>query len=110
LELGGLPRNFPIFGTEQGLTGSHSSNVIKDTSVETKALYVAGITALQAALGWKMVTWYSHDDELCGNPSKNPRVAEALDWCSRLGGKRLTSVSCTGAEVIVRTTSGMLKF
>ena len=89
---GGLPRDTLVYGMEQAMTGRHDDAVLKEWPPEQMARYVAGVTALYAALGWQKVTWYSHDDDLFGNPSKMSIVSSALDWCNDLRGRTITSV------------------
>jgi hypothetical protein len=104
---GGLPPDFPIYGTEQGI--ALEGPALEWPSLK-KAKFVALATALYAALGWKMVTWYSHDDPFSGNPAEDEIVSAALDWCSRLGGKTITSIDAIDGSVLVKTTALDLLF
>jgi hypothetical protein len=102
----GLPPDFPLYGTEQGI----SLEPLPWPALD-KARFVALATALYAALGWRLVTWYSHDDDFSGNPAKESIVAAALDWCSQLGGKTITSIDRTiDGSVLVKTTAMDLLF
>jgi hypothetical protein len=99
----------PIYGMEHGITGGPSS--VPLWRPEEKARYVAACTAMYAALGWRTVAWYGHDDELSGNPSTTPVVATAMDWCCQLAGKTLLSVDRgVDGAIMVRHTRGKMVF
>lgn len=81
----------PIYTTETGYTEQSSFNSMP---VEQQASMLRRQAAVQAALGVKALCFYSHDDAFCGNPSKNPPIAAAInDVHTHLAGATLRQVS-----------------
>ena len=83
--------NVPVYTTE---TGYSEQSPFNNMPLEMKASMLRRQAAVQAALGVKMLCFYSHDDQFCGNPSINPPVAAAInDVQTHLAGATLRQVS-----------------
>jgi hypothetical protein len=93
LVAGGLASTFPIYATEQGISGDTTSTFFSSMSDISKAQYVFRVSILGIILGWKSVIWYSHDTKFSGNPSTSTNVSHALDLANSLSGKTITKVT-----------------
>lgn len=65
----------PIYDTEFGFL---QGNAFHSLSRVDQAATLRRFAAVQAGLGVRGLFFYSHDDELVGNPSLHPEVAEAI--------------------------------
>ena len=104
LKLLGL--NLPIYNTEIGYEQKGSDFAHSDLA--GKASLLRRQAAVQAALGVRGMYFYSHDDDLVGDPSRHVEIAHALDEInSRLAGKTLRQVTILGnGKVRVESTDG----
>ena len=95
----------PIFTTESGYMHDPSFDGV---SLDGKARQLRRQAAVQAALGVQCVCFYAHDDEYCGNPSRNGVIAAAINEIhTKLAGQRLEQVTVQkSGEVSVQASSG----
>ena len=94
----------PIYTTETGYERAPFNSM----PVEEQAAMLRRQAAVQAALGVKALCFYSHDDQLCGNPSQHPEISAAIDDVhTHLAGATLRQVSVlpTGQVNVVSRSS-----
>lgn len=95
----------PLFNTECGFIAPHP---FRDLPPLQQAVALKRLGALQAAAGVQGLYFYSHDDDLIGNPAMHPEIAEAIGALQRdVAGKTLRQVSLRGdGSVRVATDAG----
>jgi hypothetical protein len=107
---GGLASSFPVYGMEQAIAASVSSSLL-NRPAEWKAKYVFRVSAIQAALGWKKVTWYSHDDVFFGYPANSNLISGALAAVASLAGKTITAIQLLSNGVFrVTHSTGIIEY
>ncbi len=83
--------SLPLYDTEFGFLAGDSFHRL-DRAAQAMAL--RRCAAVQAALGVQGIYLYAHDDDLVGNPSLHPEVAEAIgDVHAMIAGKTLKQVT-----------------
>lgn len=99
--LGLMQIKLPLYNTECGFIRPDPFHQLTpaDQATQLKRLAV-----IQAALGVQGLFFYSHDDDLVGNPSKHPEIARAIhELHNVLAGKMLHQVTLSpdGATRVV---------
>ncbi len=93
----------PLVNTELGFT---PDDVYHQLSPRQQGALLRRIAAVQAALGVQALFFYAFDDDLIGNPSVHPEVAQALgDVHSLLAGKTLQQVTLQPSGQVKIVTS-----
>ena len=81
----------PLYDTELGFLPGDPFHAL---TRQQQALTLRRCAAIQAGLGVQAVYFYSHDDDLVGNPSIHPEVAEAIgEVHAMIAGKTLRQVT-----------------
>ena len=102
LRLLGLEKK-PILNTEFGFL---PPNPFHKLSLPEQASILRRCAALQAALGVQGLYFYSHDDDLVGNPSLHPEIASAIGDVHRMiAGKTLKQVTVLADNTVRIETS-----
>jgi hypothetical protein len=93
----------PLIDTEFGFL---EPNAFHEKTLAEQAAILRRCAAIQAALGVQGMFFYSHDDDLVGNPSKHVEIASAIgEIHASLAGKRLIQVTLL-SEGRVRVETG----
>ncbi len=99
----------PLYDTEFGFL---PEDEFHEASRIAQAMVLRRCAAVQAGLGVRALCFYAHDDELVGNPSLHPEVAEAIgDVHAMIAGKTLDQVTLQpDGSVRIRTSERILKW
>ena len=98
----------PLYDTEFGFL---ADDPFHRQSLREQASTLRRCAALQAALGVQAMFLYAHDDDLVGNPSLHPEVAEAIGQVhAMMAGKTLKQVvqRADGSVQVTSTESTFL--
>lgn len=107
----GLPTSFPIYSTEQGISGNASDPIFTELSDLQKAEYVFQASIYQIIAGYQFAAWFSHDSVYSGMPSSSVNVSNALNLITSIEGKTIVLVQTVGTFMKVTCSDGtVVKF